>query len=107
MDTDLELIYVPCSSLSEAKNIAQTLVREKQIACANIIPQIFSIYEWEGKIVEDKEVLLIAKTSRDKIPAIQARIQELHSYECPCIAAIAISDINPKYASWISSYLAL
>ena len=96
----MKLVYVPCSNEVEAKKIGGTLVEEKLACCANILP-INSIYPWEGKIQEDSESLLLMKTNSD-YETVKNRIEELHSYEIPAIAAFDI-EINKKYENWSNS----
>ena len=60
----MEIIYTVCSSYEEAKMIGKKMVQEKMCACVNIIPEMESIYFWDGKIVEDKEVILLIKTQQ-------------------------------------------
>lgn len=94
-------MYVTTDSEDVAVHIATALVRERLIACANVNPGIRSIYEWEGTIQLEKEVMLVMKTMRDKVePAIE-RIKELHSYDVPCITVLPIIDGNPDYLEWI------
>lgn len=99
----LILCYITCPSEDLAKKIARALIEEKLAACCNIIPGIKSIYFWEGNIQEDSEVILIAKTIKDNFAKIKKRVTELHSYECPCIAALDLVDINSAYREWIRS----
>ena len=67
----------------EAKRIARTLVSERLAACANIIPEVSSIYWWEGEVQDEQEAMLIIKTTQDKVDALEARIDELHPYDVP------------------------
>ena len=95
------LIYITFSSEKEAKKIAAKLLETRLIACANIMPPHKAIYEWDDKIKEDKEVLMLAKSTSDKFEAIKLLVEKLHSYELPCILSIDISDGNPEFLNWI------
>jgi periplasmic divalent cation tolerance protein len=88
------------ASEQEAPKIAQTLVERKLAACVNLIP-IRSIYNWKGKIEDDKENLLIIKTKKDKIDQLKKSIKELHSYEVPELIIFSIEDGLPDYLNWI------
>ncbi len=77
------------------------MVKEKLCACVNIFPEMNSIYWWKGKIEEANEAVLIAKTTKNKFKKLSARVKELHSYECPCILQIEITDGNKEYVSWL------
>ena len=79
---DYCVVLVTVSSESEAKTIARALVEERLAACVNIIPGLTSIYRWEEKICEDRELLLVIKTQGHKMAALRERIAHLHSYAC-------------------------
>lgn len=96
------LIYVTCSSKEEAESIGRTLVEERLVACVNIIDSSKSIYRWKGKIEAEKEAILFAKTTEERVPALIERVKELHSYECPCIVVLPILEGNKQYLEWMS-----
>jgi len=98
---DVVLIYVTAKDSNEAKSIGQTLVEEKLVACANIIDNMTSFYRWDDKVQEDKEAILILKSSNHNVERITNRIKDLHSYECPCVLTIPISGGNQNYLEWI------
>lgn len=87
--------------VERARAAAHTLVEERLAACANIVPNVESIYRWEGKVETSAEVLMVLKTTRDRYPALQARITELHSYEVPEIVALRVEDGLPQYVKWV------
>lgn len=101
--TDFVTIYTTVPHPDEAKFIAQVVVSEKLAACANIVDGITSIYRWQGKIEEDQEISVLFKTSVDLVPKLTERIQELHSYECPCVVAWPILDGSPDYLAWLKA----
>lgn len=94
-------VYITASDASEAARIGRALVEERLAACANVINGMTSIYRWQDEICEDTEAVLIAKTSDDKVAALTERVKALHSYDCPCIAALPITGGNPAFLSWI------
>ncbi len=98
---DFRLVLITCKDRNEARTIGEKLVEEHLAACVDIVPGIESIYRWKGKIENAEEVFLHAKTRAELVPAITARVKELHSYECPCIVAIPILEGNEDYLSWI------
>jgi len=101
--TSAIIIFITASSSEEAQNIATALVEEKLVACVNIIPQIRSIYWWEGKVCQDDEVMLISKTKQSLFTLLMDRVKALHSYEVPEIIAFPISEGSPEYLSWIEN----
>ena len=99
--TDIILVYITTPNAEEAKKIASSLVQEKLAACANILPQISSVFYWDGALEQSNEALLLLKTSQEKFAALQQRVKELHSYELPCIVALPLSAGLPEYLNWI------
>lgn len=95
------LIYVTCKNTKEAENISKILLQEKLIACANIEPEITSIYEWEGKIETSKETRLILKTTQTNYKKVENLIKQHHSYSTACILQLAVEEGNEEFLSWI------
>ena len=97
------LVYVTTPTQALAERIAQNLLSEKLIACANILPAMTSLYEWKGKVQKDAEVVLLLKTRQALVPKITERVLALHEYECPCVAALPLVGGHEAFLSWISS----
>ncbi len=97
------LLYITAGSAEEAASIARDLLDARLIACANIIDGATSLYRWEGKIAEESEAVMIAKTREDLVEKVIGRVRELHSYDCPCIVAVAIVAGNPAFLDWIEN----
>lgn len=85
----------------QASTIARTLVDEKLAACVNLLPQVRSIYRWQGEVCDDGEQLSVIKTSADRFPALRARLVELHPYDCPEVIGVTVEDGHPDYLSWV------
>ena len=100
---DVFFVYVTAANEAEAERIAKTVVEERLAACANLLGAIRSVYWWEGKVCEGTEVALVFKTSDERKTALIDRIKELHSYDCPAIACLPITDGNPDFLEWIVS----
>jgi len=96
-------IYVTTKDIEEAKLIAKALVEEKLVACSNIIDKITSFYYWEGKLQQDQEAALFAKTTKSKLNKVIEKVKQLHSYSCPCIISAPIEGGNPDFLSWITA----
>jgi periplasmic divalent cation tolerance protein len=90
------------SDMETANNIARTLVAEKFVACANIIPAVHSIYRWRGKVEAGGEVLVFFKTTRDRQKAFQDKLRSLHPYELPEIIYLKIDKGSPDYLRWVA-----
>ena len=95
------IVYSTASNIDEAKKIARIIVSEKLVACVNIIPKIESIYRWQGKVHEDTENILIAKTTDSKVHKTIDRIKELHSYEVSDIVSFPIKHGLKEYLFYI------
>lgn len=91
-----------CPDATVAARIARTLVEERLAACVNILPGVRSIYRWRDAVEEADEVLLVAKTTRAALPALQARIAALHPYELPELFAVEAAGGLPAYLGWIA-----
>ena len=98
-----QFVYVTAGSLDEARQIGEHLVAGRLAACVNIIEGMHSIYRWEGEIQKDREVVMIAKTTRDRLPALVEAVKNLHSYDCPCIVSFNIDGGNPEFLEWIGT----
>ena len=97
------LIYITNPSLKEAKKIAHHLIGKELIACANI-HGIDSIYPWKGKIVDQKEYVLIAKTTNKNFNKIKSEVEKIHAYSIPCIIKIPVNS-NKKYEKWLKDVI--
>jgi periplasmic divalent cation tolerance protein len=94
-------VYVTTGNRVEALAIARTVVTEKLAACANILGEVTSVYEWQGEVHEDAEVALVLKSRTELFDDLCARIRDLHGYDCPCIVAWPIEAGSQDYLSWI------
>jgi periplasmic divalent cation tolerance protein len=99
--TQPTLLYVTCAKHEEARRIARTLLEERLIACANIMPPHTAVYRWEGSVQEEPEVAMLLKTQAEMTGRISERIRELHSYSVPCVVALPIQGGNPDFLTWI------
>jgi periplasmic divalent cation tolerance protein len=99
--TDKRVVLTSCSSLEEARQIAQALVERRLSACVNILPQVESTYRWKGEVETAPEWLLLIKTTEGAFERLREAIVELHSYEVPECVEIAITDGSAAYLNWI------
>ena len=93
--------FVTCKDRRQATAIAKALVTEKLAACVNIVPGVASIYAWEGKVEEGREVLLLIKSRSALSMRLTARVKELHTYSVPEVVTIPIASGNPDYLRWV------
>jgi periplasmic divalent cation tolerance protein len=100
---EFRFVYMTASSRDEARKIGRALVEERLAACANVIDGMESVYWWQGKLTEDREAVLIAKTRADLLPALTERVKALHSYSVPCVVALPVLTGNPDYLGWLGA----
>ena len=101
MATDFCFVYMTAGSVEEARLIGETLVAERLAACVNMIEGMTSIYRWQGEIQRDTEVVMIAKTRKDKFDRLIERVGGLHSYDCPCVVALPVDSGGVAFLDWI------
>jgi len=98
------LVYTVVGSADEAEKLAELLVEERLVACVNYFP-VSSIYRWKGKVRHDAEFVLICKTISKNFGAVEKRILEEHSYECPAVFSIPVSECSGSYLRWLEDSL--
>jgi len=98
---DYYIFFVTVPNFEEGNKIAHLLIENKLAACVNIIPNLTSIYWWEGKIEENNELLLVIKTTGKNCGPIIQKIGEIHSYSNPECVAYKIEKGSKKYLDWI------
>lgn len=96
-------VYMTAASADEAAKIGRVLVEDRLAACVNILDGMRSLYWWDGAVQEGAEAVLIAKTRADLLDRLAERVQELHSYSCPCVVALPILGGNAGYLDWIAA----
>ncbi len=85
----------------EATRLAEMLVGAHLAACVQILPEMESVYRWQGKIERQSEVLLLAKTTREKFDDLEREVRALHSYDTPEIVAVPIVAGSAPYLEWL------
>ncbi len=96
------LVLMTAGDGEEAGRLAEMLVEKRLAACVQLLPEIQSVYRWQGKVEHQQEVLLIAKTVRSKFEELETEVRALHSYETPEIVAIALDDGSRPYLEWLA-----
>jgi periplasmic divalent cation tolerance protein len=100
------VVLVTCVSRREASRIARSVVSCKLAACVNILDApVRSVYCWKGKIEQGREFLLVIKSSRARLPALQAEVERLHSYDVPEFIALPIVGGSARYLAWLGECL--
>jgi periplasmic divalent cation tolerance protein len=97
------LVLCTCPDEASGERLGATLVGEHLAACVNRLPNVVSIYRWQGKVQRDSEQLLIIKTTHERFDALRERIVSLHPYEVPEIVAVDVAAGLDRYLSWIEA----
>lgn len=94
-------VWINCPDRGTAQRIGRALVERRLAACANIFGEIDSIYHWQGRIEEAREVPLLLKTRHDLFEPLATAARALHPYEVPAIHAVAAAAVAPDYSDWL------
>ena len=95
------VVLMTAASVEEAARIAEALVERKLAACVQVLPEIQSVYVWEGQVQREKEVLILAKSIRPSFDELEREVRALHSYETPEIVALPIVLASQPYLEWL------
>jgi len=101
MENDCVLIWTTIGKTADGRGMASILVTERLAACVNVLPEMESFYRWKGQVETDHERQLIIKTTAARVPALRARVDDLHDYEVPEFIVIPILGGNEAYLNWI------
>jgi periplasmic divalent cation tolerance protein len=96
------LCLAACPDEDTARRIAEALVAERLAACVQLLPGVASVYRWQGAVERASEVLLLAKTTRDRFEALSARIVAAHPHAVPEIVAFDVAAGLPAYLDWVA-----
>lgn len=96
----IRLILCTCAP-DQAEEIARTLVDERLVGCANLVPGVRSLYGWAGEIADDLETILLMETTPERLDEAMGRLRELHRYEVPKLLVLAPTEVNAAYEAWL------
>ncbi len=98
---DLIIVVTSVGTEDQALDVAHALIRNRQAACVNIVPNVHSIYRWKGRVCDDTEMLLVIKTVAGQFQAVRETIQKVNTYELPEILAYRVDDASDGFGDWI------
>jgi periplasmic divalent cation tolerance protein len=101
--TDAIVVLMTAGSREEAARLADILVVARLAACVQILPEIESVYHWQGKVERAPEILLLAKTTEANFAALEAAVRSLHTYETPEIIALPVTASSAPYLEWLTA----
>ena len=97
----INVVYVTASSQAEGEKIAKFVISKRLAACVNIVPRVTSIFEWEGKMEKEEEVLLMIKSPTRLISQLTNAVKEVHSYDVPEVIALDVKGGSSEYINWV------
>ncbi|MEO5988522.1 MAG: divalent-cation tolerance protein CutA [Candidatus Eisenbacteria bacterium] len=104
--TEMLVVLSTFANEADAARVARTLMDERLIACANLLPGARSIYRFNDQVADEREVLVLMKTRKQDWTAFLSRLHDLHPYDVPECIAIRVAAGAPKYMEWLESVLA-
>ncbi|HXR99488.1 MAG TPA: divalent-cation tolerance protein CutA [Pyrinomonadaceae bacterium] len=99
--SDAIIVFMTASNGEEAARLADMLVGAHLAACVQILPEMESVYRWQGKIERAPEILLLAKTIKSKFEELEREVRALHSYDTPEIIAVPVVAGSASYVDWL------
>lgn len=103
IEQEFTIVFSTAPDIATADRIARVLVEEGLAACVNRVPGLRSTYVWDGAVRNDEEVLMIAKTTTERLPALRERLVGLHPYELPEVIAVRVADGHEPYLRWVAT----
>jgi periplasmic divalent cation tolerance protein len=100
--TKFAIVLVTAPDLKTARALAQAALQARLIACANLVPKIESHYWWQGKIESGAEVLLVLKTQKSKLAALEKLVIARHPYDTPEFLVLPLSAGSQRYLDWLA-----
>ena len=101
MEFDCVMVWTTIGSSTDARKLASTIVEERLAACVNVLSDVESIYRWKEQVETEREHQIIMKTTLHRLPALKARVHELHAYELPEFISLPIVGGSDAYLQWI------
>jgi len=99
---DLIVVVTSVGTEDQALDVAHALIRNRQAACVNIIPNVHSIYRWKGRVCSDGEMLLLIKTVAGEFEGVRETIQKVNTYELPEVLAYRVDHASDPFGDWIT-----
>ncbi len=100
---DFCCVFVTAPNITVARKIAAAALKERLVACANLIPKVESHYWWQGQLESSSEVLILLKTTRERLGELEKNVIKNHPYDTPEFIALKLDEGTEKYLSWIGA----
>ncbi len=99
------IVFVTAPDLKTARKLARAALEARLIACANLVPRIESHYWWQGKLESSKEVLIVMKTTKARLAALEKLVLKIHPYDTPEFVVLPLTGGNARYLAWLDESL--
>ncbi|HYM80917.1 MAG TPA: divalent-cation tolerance protein CutA [Candidatus Limnocylindria bacterium] len=103
--TEMLLVFTTFANEDDAARVVRALIDERLIACGNLLPGARSLYRWQGKVADEREVVTLMKTRKQDWAVLLSRLHDLHPYETPECVAVRVAAGAPKYMAWLEEAL--
>jgi periplasmic divalent cation tolerance protein len=100
-DAEPRIVLITAPDLRTAEELGRLLVERSALACVNLVDGVKSIYRWQGRVEEAREVLMVGKTTRGRAAEVEALLAESHPYDVPECVFLAPERVEAKYLSWL------
>ena len=107
MENDCVVVWTTISRTADGHKLASMIVSERLAACVNVLPQMESVYRWNDQVEADYERQVLMKTTAARLPALKARLFQLHDYEVPEFIVLPVIDGSEAYLNWIRTSTAV
>ena len=101
--TEARIVLTTLDDADKAARLAHQLVEWRLAACVNLVERVRSIYRWQGKVETANEILLVIKTTAERIPVLQEKIGEIHPYSLPEFLVLTVTDASEPYLAWLGA----
>jgi len=105
--TDAIVVLTTVASDEEGVRLVRTLLERRLIACGTLVPGTRSLYRWQGKVADEREVMILLKTRSARLDSLRAAFAELHPYKVPELLAVPVEAGLDKYLEWINGETSL
>ncbi len=102
MDTDYCVVFITTDGAEQGQQLADALVAKRVAACVNVLPQVKSLFWWQGKVDRADEAMLVVKTKRSLLEGLKQVVEQIHSYDVPEIIALPIIWGSESYLEWLN-----
>lgn len=100
---DIRVVITTLADEDSARTFVGSLVEERLVACGSLLPGVCSIYRWEGKVLDEREWMVVLKTDASVVPELLRRAAEIHPYEVPELLALPVEAGFGPYLEWVSA----